>query len=101
MLSLVPDHSFRDFLVDQMGDLGCPLYDYISFHAQPSREEAVNRRKIVHSVCQITLKTLTKETFNHVFISILKRKWFCGSMQSKEYDLPIDHSYLDVFLVGS
>ena len=78
MLSLVPDHSFRDFLIDQMGDLGCPLYDYISFHAQPSREEAVNRRKIVHSICQITLKTLTKETFNHVFISIMKRKWFYG-----------------------
>ena len=94
LIRLVPEHSFVLFVQDQLSDINCPLFDYITFQINSSsstREQAATTRVIVNHVAKLGLKTLNAKTFNLFFSNIVKR--FCNSRNSNNssssfFDLP-------------
>ena len=93
MINLVPEHSFSLYIQDQLSDINCPLYDYISFQVHlATREEAATKRIIVNFVSKLALKTVNDKTFNLIFVSIVKRfttKNKTNSNNDHFYDLPL------------
>jgi len=91
MVHISPRHSFTSFIHDQLSDVNCPLYDYISYQSQATREEAINRRQLITWFTRIIIKSSDAKLHGMILGAIVKRITGKNRRQPSGhfYDLPL------------
>ena len=57
----------------QLGDVTCPIYDFVSVTSEQPRDEAVTTRSIVRALIKMVLRIQTKDAIDLIYHNVCKR----------------------------